>query len=85
MSIKKMHNALVASVLLLSPVAFADGDSSSDARDGFVATLKETDGLIINVPINEKGEELVSEAKTIMHRGGGLTPVSDYATAFTAG
>jgi hypothetical protein len=85
MSIKKMHKALVASVLLLSPVAFADGDSSSDARDGFVATLKETDGLIINVPINEKGEELVSEAKTIMHRGGGLTPVSDYATAFTAG
>ena len=85
MSIKKMRTVLVASALLLGPVAFADGDSSSDARDGFVETLKETDGLIIKVPINEKGEELVSEAETAMHRGGGLTSESDYATSFTAG
>jgi len=85
MSIKKVRNALFASALVLGPPAFADGDSSSDARDGFVETLKETDGLIIKVPINEKGEELVSAAETIIHRGGDLTSESDYATAFASG
>jgi len=85
MSITKMRTVLVASALLLGPVAVADGDSSSDAQDGFVNTLKETDGLIIKVPINEKGEELVSEAQTALHSGGALTPESDYATAFSSG
>jgi hypothetical protein len=85
MSIKKMRTLVVASALLLGPVAIADGDSSSDAQDGFVNTLKETSGLIVKVPINEKGEELVSEAKTVLHRGTGLNSESDYATAFTGG
>lgn len=67
MSIRKIRTLVVASALLLGPVAIADGDSSSDAQDGFVNTLKETSGLIVKVPINEKGEELVSEAKTVLH------------------
>ena len=85
MTIKIIRNVLIASAFLAGPVALADGDSSSDAGDGFVNTLKETDGLIVRVPINEKGEELVSGAETAMHRGGRLNSGSDYATAFNSG
>lgn len=80
----KIQGLLLSSLLMTSPMAFAD-DSSSDARDGFLNVLQSSEGLIVKVPVNEAGEELVSEAETRIYKGDALTSTSDYATAFETG
>ena len=77
----KIRGVLLASLLMMSPLAFAD-DSSSDARDGFLNTLQSSEGLLVRVPVNEAGEELVSEAETRVYSGDAITSASDYAAAF---
>jgi hypothetical protein len=77
-----LRGLLLATALVAHP-AFADGDSSSDAADGFVQSLSETEGLIVQVPVNAAGEELVAEAVTRIAKTP-LTSTSDFATAFNA-
>jgi hypothetical protein len=79
-----LSSILLTTGLMLSPVAFADGDSSSDVQHGFITTLQASEGLIIKVPINEAGEELVSEAETRITTEA-VGSESDYATAFDSG
>jgi hypothetical protein len=76
-----IRGILLASMLMTSPAAFAD-DSSSDARDGFLGTLQSSEGLLIRVPVNASGEELVSAAETRVYSGDAITSTSDYAAAF---
>lgn len=77
-----LKGLLLATALIAHP-AFADGDSSSDAADGFVQSLSETEGLIIQVPVNAAGEELVAEAQSRLTKSS-LNTTSDFATAFDA-
>lgn len=79
----RIRGVLLASLLMTSPAAFAD-DSSSDVRDGFLNTLQSSEGLLIRVPVNEAGEELVSAAETRVYEGDAITSTSDYAATFEA-
>lgn len=78
----KAQGTFLAIALLLAPPAFADGDSSSDARNGFISTLQQSEGLMVKVPVNQAGEELVSEAETRIYTGEAIVSESDFAKAF---
>ena len=78
----KLSSILIANALVFAPVAFADGDSSSDAAAGFVQTLDASEGLMVLVPVNDKGEELVSAAETRIVKEG-FSIDGDFQTAFT--
>lgn len=80
----KARGILLAFAMALAPQAFASDDSSSDARNGFIGTLQHSEGLMVKVPVNEAGEELVSEAETRIHSGEAIGSESDFAEAFDA-
>jgi hypothetical protein len=62
--------------------AFASGDSSADAASGF-RDVKESTGVVLRVPINERGEELASAAEMRVHKGEASTS-ADLKTVFEA-
>ena len=77
----KLSSLLIANALVFAPAAFADGDSSSDAGAGFVQALDASEGLMVLVPVNDKGEELVSAAETRLIKKG-FSIDGDFATSF---
>jgi hypothetical protein len=77
----KLSLILIANALVFTPAAFAEGDSSSDAAAGFIQTLDASEGLMVLVPVNDQGDELVSAAETrIVKEGFSLS--GDFATSF---
>lgn len=54
----------VALVMWTSPMLADDTprDSSSDAASSFISDVKNANGLVLRVPINENGEENISKA-----------------------
>ncbi len=85
---KIIKSALLGLSLAAAVPAFADGDSSADAAPGF-RDVSESTGVVIRVPINERGEELATAAEMRIHKGASSTSadlksVFDAATAIPA-
>lgn len=78
----KIRGLLLATTMLIAPGAFADGDSSSDAGAAFQA-VSSSEGMIVMVPINAAGDELVAEAETRLVTEA-VNSATDFATSFEA-
>lgn len=85
MKLRSTLTLIAVTALLVVPRAYAEPDASSDAPNGFVQSLESSAGLIIKVPINEKGEELVSKAESRLHTGAPVKSNSDFRSAFEKG
>lgn len=82
-----MHQLVLALGLTVGfgSVAMADDDSSSDATGGFAHQVAESQGVIIQVPIDAQGDELTDEAVLRLHAGQDLSTSGDFSAAFDAG
>lgn len=81
----KMVKGLVMAMALVAAPAFAGDDSSSDAAGGFGASVDGADGVIVKVPINAQGEELVDAAEIALHDGSDVSTSGDFQSAFAQG
>jgi hypothetical protein len=61
----------VSTACLVTHHANAQQDSSSDAPGGFGQVVERAAGVMIRVPINERGEELASAAEIRVYEGNG--------------
>lgn len=77
----KLRGLLLATTMVIAPGAFADGDSSSDAGAAFQA-VSGSEGMIVMVPVNANGDELVAEAETRLVTQ--FNDQADFATSFAA-
>ena len=78
----KIRGLLLATTMFIAPGAFADGDSSSDAGAAFEA-VSSSEGMIVMVPVNAAGDELVAEAETRLVSEA-VNTATDFATSFAA-
>jgi hypothetical protein len=62
--------AITCAALVTSGVARAEGgDSSADAGEAFTQAVRGSKGVVIRVPINERGEELTDAADVRLYMG----------------
>jgi hypothetical protein len=73
-SSKQLARLLLGTALVVAPnAAWADDDSSADASGGYTEYVKQSEAVVIKVPINERGEELVEAAEMRTYAGDAVT------------
>lgn len=84
--LKQLSLAAALGLTLVAVPAFAGDDSSADAGDGFVSHVESSEGVMIKVPINERGEELTDRAEMrVTDASVGTSTSADFATAWNRG
>ncbi len=80
LAIRKTLQAFAGATLLaVSPLAFADGgDSNADAAANFTRVVQDAQAAIIKVPVNQQGDELTTAAELRVYAG---SPVAEASTS----